>query len=215
MPCKKICKMDLIYAILNHSIPNIVAKVQKIHKNFHFQRILNLSKQPVIYDTTNFPCKMTSEKPVQFSKRKESRAWSQVNWSDDSGVTTSTLISLVLLIENVLTSETRGGLRFLGSSFSRSLVFGLHFLGLPFLDAWNKGLELDAPQINFLGESPSSPGDAFNCTLNQYYEWLQSSQQAGKMLKKYSRRIEIFWCPSHFKLPIQKLQMASQALQEL
>ena len=108
MPCKKICKVDLIYAILNHSIPNIVAKVQKIHKNFHFQRILNLSKQPVIYDTTNFPCKMTSEKPVQFSKRNESRAWSQVNWSDDSGVTTSTLISLVLLIENVLTSETRG-----------------------------------------------------------------------------------------------------------
>ena len=66
--------MDLIYAILNHSIPNIVAKVQKIHKNFHYQRILNLIKQPVIYDTTNFPCKMTSEKPVQFSKRNESRA---------------------------------------------------------------------------------------------------------------------------------------------
>ena len=63
--------MDLIYAILNLSIPNIVAKVQKIHKNFHFQRILNLSKQPVIYDTTNFPCKMTSEKPVQFSKRNK------------------------------------------------------------------------------------------------------------------------------------------------
>ena len=78
-----------------------------------------------------------------------------------------------------------------GSSFSRS----------SFLDAWNQGLqELDAPQINFLAESPPPPGDAFNCTLNQYYMSDCNPHNKQKMLKEYSRRIEIFWCLSHFKL---------------